>query len=92
MAGGKRARRSARTGVQPDDAIIGALGGIGLTYGVLVAHGFPHPVHWLTAGAGGLIGGMGVWTYAERARLVRAVRRLRVGRTGRRQRPGNRRQ
>lgn len=49
--------------------MLGALGGTGLTYYGLVAHSFEHPMHWLLAGVGGIVGGVGVWAYAERARI-----------------------
>ena len=69
MPGGGRGRRR-RSGVRPDDAILGLLGGAGLSYYGLIAHSFEHPMHWLLAGLGGIVGGVGVWAYAERARLM----------------------
>jgi hypothetical protein len=70
MSEGGGGRRRRRDGIRPDDAIIGALGGAGLTYYGLVAHSFEHPIHWLLAGLGGFAGGVAVWAYAERARLL----------------------
>jgi hypothetical protein len=70
-------RRRHGSGVRPDDAIIGALGGAGLTYYGLVAHSFAHPLHWLAAAVGGVVGGVGVWLYAERDRVRAGARRLR---------------
>ncbi len=69
-------RQRRRAGVRPDDAILGAIGGAGLTYYGLVAHGFAHPWHWLAAGLGGLVGGVGVWLYAERERLRARARQI----------------
>ena len=80
MSGRRGDRRRRRGGVRPDDAIIGALGGAGLAYYGLVAHSFEHPVHWLLAGLGALVGSASVWAYAERARLLASIRRS----TGRR--------
>ena len=65
----KSSRRRTGPGVRPDDAIIGAVVGAGVTYYGLVAHGFGHPSHWLAAGIGGLVGSAGIWLYAERERL-----------------------
>jgi hypothetical protein len=67
-------RRKFGPGVRPDDAILGAIGGFGLAYVLLVPHGFEHPWHWVASGAGGLVGGAGVWLYAERERLKARIR------------------
>ena len=72
----KSSRRRTGPGVRPDDAIIGAVVGAGVTYYGLVAHGFGHPSHWLAAGIGGLVGGVGVWLYAERERLRAKARQI----------------
>ncbi len=73
---GRSSRRRKRSGIRPDDAILGAILGVGVTYYGLVAHSFEHPWHWLMAGGGGLIGGGGAWLYTERQRLGAGVRRL----------------
>jgi hypothetical protein len=75
MSGGSSRRRGA--GVRADDDIIGALGGVGLTYFVFTPHGFEHPWHWVIAATGGLIGLVGVRVYAEPDHFVGRWRRLR---------------
>lgn len=62
-----------RRGLRADDAILGMLAGLGLTYFVLTPHAFPHPLHWLAAGLAGAAGGLGVWLYVVRPweRLLR---------------------
>ena len=72
----RSSRRRRRSGIRPDDAILGAVVGVAVTYYGLVAHSFEHPWHWLAAGGGGLVGGVGVWLYAERDRLGAGARRL----------------
>lgn len=69
-------QRRKRSGIRPDDVILGAIIGVGATYYGLVAHTFEHPWHWLVAGGGGLVGGVGVWLHAERHRLGAGARRL----------------
>lgn len=69
-----RGKRS--TGVRSGDSVLGVLGGFALTYFVLAPHGFEHPWHWVASGAGGLVGGTGVWLYAERERLHARIQRI----------------
>lgn len=64
--GGLPRGRQTRHGVRPDDAILGALAGLGVVYFVLTPHAFPHPLHWAAAGAAGVVGGTATWLYAVR--------------------------
>lgn len=66
-----------RSGLREDDAILGVLGGFGLVYTIFAPHGFAHPLHWVVAGVGGILGGSGVWLYVRRERIQVRLRRLR---------------
>lgn len=88
MAGPKRrtapGRRRRGGGVRPDDAILGGVGGFALVYFILVPHGFAHPWHWVASGAGGLVGAVAIWLWAERERV-----RAWAGQLFGRRRPGD---
>ncbi len=58
---------------EPDEALLAGSIGFGLSYFVLVAHSFAHPIHWAFSGAGGILSYLGalLWITVRRRRFRR---------------------